>query len=63
MSQRYLFVRGHARLNIDQAFLTEYIAGGGPIGLTLGLELSARGVPCVVVERVPVGGFETRACQ
>ncbi len=27
------------------------IAGGGPIGLTLGLELSARGVPCVVVER------------
>lgn len=27
------------------------IAGGGPVGLTLGLELARRGVPCMLVER------------
>jgi 2-polyprenyl-6-methoxyphenol hydroxylase-like FAD-dependent oxidoreductase len=27
------------------------IAGGGPVGLTLAIDLGARGVPCILLER------------
>ena len=29
------------------------IAGGGPVGMTLGCELSRRGIACLLVERNP----------
>ncbi len=37
------------------------IAGGGPVGLTLGIELGQRGVRCLVVERNDRVGYSPRA--
>jgi 2-polyprenyl-6-methoxyphenol hydroxylase-like FAD-dependent oxidoreductase len=42
---------GSDRYDQDHADVPVLVAGGGPVGLTLGLDLSARGVHSLVVER------------
>jgi 2-polyprenyl-6-methoxyphenol hydroxylase-like FAD-dependent oxidoreductase len=33
------------------------IAGGGPVGMTLAIDLGARGIPCTLVERKDAPAF------
>ncbi|MGC4994523.1 FAD-dependent monooxygenase [Nocardia salmonicida] len=61
VEEKHMMIPGPSE-SITTTSTAVLIVGGGPVGLTVAIELARRGVPCRIIERRTTPRIGTRAC-